>query len=291
MANAINLVTKYQPIVDEVYKAATLTGDLESGAVQFDGSKTVKILKVTVPDLGNYSRSSGFTAGDVTADWESWTLNQDRGKEFSIDAMDNEETLDQTFGAASSAFIKQKVVPEVDAYRFATLASKSGVSSVATTLSASNIVETIDNAEAKLSEDEVPVDGRILYITPTAYQMLKAALATKAGLSRIVGASVDQNFETFDGMKVVQVPQSRFATGITVNANGYTLTGNKINFMIVHPSAVEAVAKHVKLRIFTPDINQDMDAYKFQYRIYHDAFVYDNKVAGVYVSKGAAVSE
>lgn len=289
MANSINLVTKYQPIIDEVYKVSTLTGDLESTAVKFDGSKTIKVLKVTVPELGNYSRSSGFTAGDVTADWESWTLNQDRGKEFSIDAMDNEETLDQTFGAASSAFIKNKVVPEIDAYRFAKIAGTEGVSSAATTLTAANVIETLDAAEAKLSEDEVPTEGRILYITPTNYQLLKQALATKAGLSRIVGASVDQNFETFDGMKVVQVPQSRLATGISINDAGYTLSGNKVNFLIVHPSAVEAVAKHVKLRIFTPDVNQDADSYKFQYRIYHDAFVYENKVAGVYVSKGAAI--
>lgn len=289
MANSIALVTKYQPLIDEVYKNNTLTGDLESTNVMFDNSKTVKILKVTVPELGNYSRNSGFVEGDVSADWESYTLEQDRGREFSIDAMDNEETLDMTFGAASSAFIKTKVVPEIDAYRFSKMASTSGVSSEAHTLSADNIVEKVDGAIAKLDEDEVPADGRILYITPTNYQLLKNALASKAGLSRIVGPTVDRDFETFDGMKVVKVPQSRFATGITVNETGYTLTGNKINFLIVHPTAVEAVAKHVKLRAFTPDENQDKDAYKFQYRIYHDGFVYANKVAGVYVSTGAAV--
>ena len=53
--------------------------------------------------------------------------------------------------------------------------------------------------------------------------------------------------------------------------------------MIVAKSAVIAVAKHVRLRVFTPDENQEMDAYKFQYRIYHDEFVYDNKVAGIYL--------
>ena len=90
-------------------------------------------------------------------------------------------------------------------------------------------------------------------------------------------------------MKVVLIPQSRFATGITINTSGYTLKGNNINFMIVHPSSVEAVAKHVKLRVFTPDENQSMDAYKFQYRIYHDTFVYGNKVAGIYVNKGTAI--
>ena len=42
MANTINLVTKFQPLLDEVYKAAALTGDLENSAVKFDGTKTVK---------------------------------------------------------------------------------------------------------------------------------------------------------------------------------------------------------------------------------------------------------
>ena len=291
MANSIELVTKYQPLIDEVYKASTLTGDLESTAVKFDGSKAVKILKLTVPDLGNYSRNSGFTSGDVSATWETWELKQDRGREFSIDSMDNEETLDQTFGGASSAFIKTKVVPEIDAYRFATIASTTGVSSTeAATLTADTIITAIDTAEATLSEAEVPTDGRVIYITPTNYQLLKNALAAKAGLSRIVGASVDRNFDTFDGMIVRLIPQSRFATGITINTNGYTLKGNNINFMVVHPSSVEAVAKHVKLRVFTPDENQSMDAYKFQYRIYHDTFVYANKVAGIYVNKGTAIA-
>ena len=85
MANSIALVTKYQPLLDEVYKEASLTKDLETNEVKFDGSKTVKILKLVVPDLGDYSRNSGFTTGDVTATWEAWELGEDRGKEFSVD--------------------------------------------------------------------------------------------------------------------------------------------------------------------------------------------------------------
>lgn len=88
MANAITLAEKYQPLIDEVYATASLTKDLENGQVKFDNTATVKILKLVVPELGDYSRNSGFTVGDVTATWESWTLSEDRGREFSIDAMD-----------------------------------------------------------------------------------------------------------------------------------------------------------------------------------------------------------
>ena len=130
MANAITLAEKYQPLLDEVYKEAALTKDLETDQVKFDNSHTVKILKLVVPALGDYSRSSGFTAGDVTATWESWTLSEDRGREFSIDAMDDEETLDMTFGKASSEFVRTQVVPEVDMYRYAKLAQTAGVTTV-----------------------------------------------------------------------------------------------------------------------------------------------------------------
>ena len=53
--------------------------------------------------------------------------------------------------------------------------------------------------------------------------------------------------------------------------------------MLIAPSAVVALTKHAKLRVFSPEVNQIMDAYKFQYRVYHDLFVYENKVAGIYV--------
>ena len=62
-------------------------------------------------------------------------------------------------------------------------------------------------------------------------------------------------------------------------------TAHKINFMIVHPSAVIKVAKHVLPRIFSPQQYQQADAWKFDYRIYHDVFVEENKVKGIYLHR------
>ena len=60
--NSIALATKYQPLLDKVFKKASVTQDLEAkeSAVKFDGSNTVKILKIKLPSLGSYSRNSGF---------------------------------------------------------------------------------------------------------------------------------------------------------------------------------------------------------------------------------------
>lgn len=279
MANTINLVTKFQPLLDEVYKAASLTSDLENSAVKFDGTKTVKVLKLTVPELGAYTRNSGYTAGDVTADWEPFTLTQDRGTEFSVDAMDDEETLNMTFGNASSEFIRRSVVPQVDAYRFAAMAKAEGIGTVAANLTTGDaVIKAINAGMTAMDEAEVTAEGRILYITPTLKGLIDELESYKSKLCI-------QRFA-----KIVVVPQSRFYSDVTVNATGFAKADGaaNLNFMIVEPKAVFAVAKHKKLRVFDPDTNQKRDDYLFQYRLYHDMFVYPQKAAGVYAHKAQA---
>lgn len=273
MANTINLVTKFQPLLDEVYQAASLTGDLENSAVKFDGSKTVKVLKLAVPALGAYTRNSGYTAGNVTADWEAFTLTQDRGTEFSVDAMDDEETMNMTFGNASSEFIRVSVTPQVDAYRFATMASAEGIGATAAALTTGDAaIKAISTGMTAMDEAQVTQEGRILYITPTLHQLIQdmETYKSKNILSRF--------------SKIVLVPQSRFYSKVAISNTGFAKAegGKNLNFMIVDPKATFAVAKHKKLKVFSPDVNQKGDDYLFQYRLYHDMFVYPQKAAGVY---------
>lgn len=289
MANSIALAQKYLPLLDEVYKVASKTGDLESSSVIFDGAQTVKYLHMEMDGLKDYDRNEGFAEGSVNATWKNWTLANDRSITFSIDAMDNEETLDMAFGRLGGEFERTKVVPEVDMYRYAKIASTTGVTKKAEELTKENILEAIVTAEGVLSEKEVSEEGRILYITPTAFNILKQVAGNRVVPAN--GSEINYNFPTFDGMKVIQVPQSRFVSATEYNSSTKaiqkTSTAKNINFMVVHPSAVVAVAKHAKLRVFDPDTNQQADAYKFDYRLYHDLFVYENKAAGIYVHTAA----
>ena len=284
MANAITLAEKYQPLLDEVYKEAALTKDLETDQVKFDNSHTVKILKLVVPALGDYSRNSGFTAGDVTATWESWTLSEDRGREFSIDAMDDEETAGIAFGKLSSEFIRTKVVPEMDAFRFATYASLAGIGKATGTLADGAAVITALRAAAnKMDEDEVPAEQRVLFITPTLRGMIDDLDTSKS-------KEVLAKFSS-----VVEVPQSRFNTQINLldgttggeEAGGFETTGSDINFMVVHAPAILQYPKHTVSKIITPEANQDSDGWMFFYRAYGLADAYENKVAGIYVHSKA----
>ena len=293
--NSVSLASKYLPLLDEVYKKYSLTADLETAPalVNFTGANAVNIFKTAMDGLGNYSRSPGYVAGGVQGSWETKTLSKDRGRKFQIDALDNEETLDQYFGTLVGEFIRTRVVPEIDAYRFATLAGTSGIDSGTAadiTVGTTDVPGLIAAAQASMGDNEVPEEGRILYVSELCYSALKSKITRYLANE----TTVDKNVEMYDGMRVVRVPKGRFCTGITLydgttsgqTNGGYKFTASTskpINFMIVHPSAVIQVTKHVLPRIFSPLENQAANAWAFDYRIYHDIFVEDNKKKGIYL--------
>src|SRR3990172_2016997 len=279
MANSIALAEKFQPILDEIYKKESLTSRLDAPTkpVDFAGANVVKVFKTSVVGLGNYSRSTGYPAGDVTGMWETLTLATDRARAMSMDRMDDEETLGMAFGTLAGEFMRTVVTPETDAYRFAKYASWSGIStaSEAALTTAAAVLAAFDVAMLQFNEDEVPEEGRLLYISATLRQLLSAsltrALATETG--------VDRRLKNLDDVEIISVPQSRFYTQVTLNAGatssagGYVKTastGRDINFLLLHPTAILQANKHANLKIFSPDENQTADAWLIQYRQYHD---------------------
>lgn len=296
MANTIALAQTYLPMLDEVYAVSSRTAILDATKVDILNGNTIKVFKTSMDGLGNYDRNDGYTNGDVTGVWETLTLSKDRGRSFQVDRMDNEETLDMAFGTLAGEFIRSKVAPEIDAYTFAKIAGTENILSANAdvTVGTTDVPNLINTAEMHMNEAEVPTEGRILFISETAYAGLREKIVRSVSNE---ATGINHDVEMYDGMRVIRVPQSRFYTAITMHdgktsgqtAGGYVgaADGYKINFMIVHPSALTKVVKHALPRIFTPDQNQKADAWKFDYRIYHDTFVYENKVKGIYLHRGA----
>lgn len=296
MANSIALAEKFLPILDEIYKRESLTArlDAKTKPVEFGGVNEIKIFKTSVVGLGDYSRATGYPAGDVTASWETIALTQERGRAFAIDRMDDEETLGMAFGKLAGEFIRTQVVPEVDAYRFSKWASTANVSTTnaAALANAAATLAAIDVASGTLDDDEVPQEGRLLFIAQPQYRQLTAAVTRSLENQ----SNYDRRLRQLDEMTIIPVPQGRFYTAITTNAGalsnqgGYTkgAAATNLNFILMHPTAVEQATKLANLKIFSPEENQLTDSWLFQYRLYHDAWVYDNKVSGVYIHKSNA---
>ena len=278
-------------ILDEVVTANIKTGDLTMNqdlVGEFAGVGKVNVAKIALDGLANYNRNSGFVPGGITTDWEVLQLVYDRGREFQIDVIDDEERELVASMYTMSEFARTKVVPEVDAIRFAKLyAGAVSGNKAAANLTANTIEDAILAGEAKVAE-EADLDGCLLYITRPVLNLLRKAMPYRLGQ----GENPNGKFTEFDDMKVVVVPQARFYSAITLydgttsgqEAGGYVkASGAKnLNFMIVNPLACAAIQKHQKMRYFSPDENQTADAHKWQYRLFHDLLVADNKASLVY---------
>lgn len=291
MTQSIALAEKFLPILDEIYTNASVTAMLDSKIRQLNHSQAnkVQIFKTSLTGLGNYSKSTGFPPGEVVGTWEDIQLTKDRGRAFSVDAMDDEESVGMAFGTMVGEFMRTQVVPEVDAYRFSAWCGASGVSVVGAgaTLTANTVLGAIDVAALQLDEDQVPAEGRVLFLSSSCYRMLNSAVSRTLATER----GAERRLKSLDEMLIVPVPQSRFYHQVTLDpgssadAGGYaktSSTGKDLNFILMHPSAVWQAKKHEIPRVFSPAENQTADAWLFQYRLYHDAGVYDNKVDGIY---------
>jgi hypothetical protein len=295
MANVITLVSKFLALIDAVYKIESKTALLDPLVQTPDylNANEVKVMKLSTVGLGNYSRTTGYPAGDITAAWEVMQLAAERGRGFTLDRMDNEESLGLVLGNLINEWMRVHVAPELDAYRFAKYAADAGnIATPASLTTAAGVLAAIDVANLALSEDEVPEEGRKLFITFTLYELLKQAL-TRTWVS---DGAISRAVKSLETTEVIPVPQTRFYTEITLDAGATSSaggfvktvsTGKDVNFMLIHPPAVLQPIKLNQVKYFSPEVNQISDGHLWQYRLYHDAFVYENKVNGIYLHNKA----
>ena len=289
MANNIQLAKIYTNLLDEVYQQNALTAVLESDAsLARAGANANEIVipKISMDGLADYSRNSGYVNGDVNLTWETVKFNYERGRAFTVDDMDNEETQNIAFGRLAGEFIRTKVIPELDAFRFATYAATTGAGTATGTLATgADVIAALRVATSAMDEAEVPMENRYLFITPTLYGLIQDMDNTKSRevLSRFAS--------------VTQVPQTRFYSAIELldgktggeEKGGYKKaeSATELNFEIIHKPATLQFTKHAVPKIIPPMQNQDADAWKYGYRNYGLCDTYENKAAGIYVHKKA----
>ncbi len=289
--NSIELFKKHAPeLLDEVYKQESTTADFDiDGALVKAGANANEIIvpKLDMDGLADYDRNSGYIDGDVNLTNETVKFNYERGRRLKTDAIDNEETGGAIMSNLSSSFLKTKVIPEVDAVRYAEYASVDGIAVKEETLETGEAVyKAVAAAWDKMTDDEVPESDRHLRITSTLLGLIRDMDTYKS----------KELLSKFASIKVV--PQNRFYTAIDLQSGkdsdgerkgGYKkATGAKdINFMIIHKEALLQYTKHNKMKVFTPDQDQDGDNYKWLYRLYCLNDVYENKVAGIACSHKA----
>lgn len=289
----------FQQELDKQMIAEATSGwmELNAGMVRYNGGNEVKIPKIVMDGMGDYDREEGFVRGAVSLTWQTHTLTQDRGRTFSIDAMDvDESNFVVTAGNVMGEFQRTKVAPEIDAYRYSKIAAMAIEKDKAT----SGYTPETSTILTKLRQDVAAIQDKIgegeqLVITmpyPVAV-ILEGSKEIAKYLSVIEFAQGEMNFKVkaIDNIPIIKVPSARMKTEYlfkdgTTNgqeAGGFspTQTAKDINWLITGRRAVIAVSKTDTPRIFDPMTNQQAHAWKIDYRKYHDLWILDNKLDAI----------
>lgn len=303
--NTFSYAQLFQQELDRQLIAEATTGWMEgnTNGLIYNGGNTIKVPKINMDGLGNYDRSLGFTPGSATLQYETFTLTQDRSRTFSLDSMDVNET---NFVASASSimgeFQRTKVIDEVDAYRYSKIASLA----IAGSKASGGYTPAVADIYTKLKADIAAVQDKIGYNIPLCICMSIATLNTLQSSTEVtrfveLGATgdpfngeVNTKFRTIDGIPINPVPSNRLKTAFTFydgktagqEAGGYVTNGSTktINWIICGQNAPIAISKTDNIRIFSPQQNINADAYKIDYRKYHDLWIEDNKMDSVFVN-------
>jgi hypothetical protein len=265
--------------------------ELNQNMVKYNGGNEVKIPKIVLEGLADYNRSTGFDAGTVTLSYETHTLTQDRGKEFNLDAMDvDESNFVATAGNVVGEFQRVKVAPEIDAYRYSRIfaVANAGLKTEAYTPVDTTIFEQLSGNIADVQDVIGDAEPMTIYMSYAAANKLDLAdkIEKKLEVGTFERGGVSLKVKSLDGIPIIRVPSTRFKSLFTFGSDGFTAaaTAMNINWIISADRGLIAVNKQDKMRVFSPDVNQEMDAWKIQYRRYHDLFIPNNKVAALWVS-------
>ena len=236
---AINLVTKFLPYVDELFKNESKKSLLTNQDFDWTGAHTVKVYKISTATMNDYDRAgtgSGATGSrygtvaSLNATTEELTLSKDRSFTFAIDKLDTDETAQQL--AAASALARQQrevIIPEVDKYVYSEMCENAGTAPAALTLTSENIYSEILKASQALDDAEVPETNRVLLVTPAVYLLMKQCpditMETEIGNDMRLKGVVSN----LDGANVIKVPAARLP--------------ENFGFLLVHPSATVAPTK------------------------------------------------
>ena len=306
MANQIDLVTKFLPLLDEVYRVEAKSAILEADPSlvrETEEANVVKINKLDMDGLADYSRQTGYSTGNIISTWETWTFKNDRGRRFNLDKMDNLENLGMAFLNMTGQFLKQKVIPEKDAYTFAAIAGADGVGGTTGNLSSANTKQAIETSIAELAEKEVDEGNMVIFATPTVRGYLEAQVPRSLSSGE---TTYGQKINYFNDIPLISVPQRRFYDAIDLldgktsgeEQGGYRkhtatgasgdVAGNDINFIVMDKAAAVSISKNAVTQVITPEVNQLHDGWTFSFRFYYDVFTFNNKAEGIYIHKKSA---
>lgn len=294
MANVWNnYASKYTGEIDSKIVQESKTGflaDTDFGA-KFVGTKNVIIPDLEMVGLGDYVRvgngaeKEGYPGGKSVIEYETYTLSMERARKLPFDAMDADESgVTNLIAKVTKEYTKNHIIPEMDAYNISKLYSYAQNTSVTAGTAVDEFIKAVSNAEESVGFGS---DELVAFIDKTMWNLLMNTdkIAKQIIASDFKQGSIDLRVKEFNGVKLILTDNQRMKTkylfnaGTSADAGGFSADtdAKSIRALILPKNHASFVKKLDKIKIFTPEENQDGNAYIVDFHVYYDLFVKKNK--------------
>lgn len=286
--------------LDKAFVQKSVTGFMDTNPdnIQFINADTVLVGETNFSGLGDYDRDNGFPIGSISSAKRAYTLTQDRGRAFQVDAIDY-DSLDAALkkGVMDMADWQNRyVVPEIDAYTLSKLYYFSTTKRAAAdvNLSADNVYSTlvaVQDSCMDVSDEE----DLVCFIPRSVHSMLNASTeVTKTIDVREVNKNgISTKVKFIDNMEIIPVNAQRMYSAYrSLNGvdddqynGGFVVADGAvpIQYIVMPRSAAFRITRTKKIRVFQPDGNILKDAYALQYRRLYDVICLESKKSSIFV--------
>lgn len=263
----VNLATKYSGKLDQLFTAGSYTDKYVNKKYDFTGAKTVNVYTVTTVTPSNYDRTNTgdrFGGNNELEDVvTAYTIGNDKSFKIAIDDGNYEQgALAKKAGEVMRAEMYEQVIPMIDANRL--LKASIGAAAVSQYYSptANDGYGDTLKMSAALDEAKTPVDGRVLWVTPSFYNAIKKQITTNVYASGYNDKLIGRGFVgELDGVPVVKVPTSYFPSNTSA--------------IMIHRDALLGVEQIKTTRIITD--SELVDGKILVGRFIYDSFVLNGK--------------
>ena len=263
----VNLAVKYSGKLDQLFTAGSYTDRYVNKKYDFTGAKTVEVYTATTVDPTNYDRTSTGDRFGGNAELQdtitAYTIGNDKSFKIAIDRGNYEQgALAKKAGEVMKAEMEEKVIPMIDANRILKAAIGAAAASQYYAPTANKAYEDVLKMSAALDEAKAPISGRVLWVTPTFYNAIKAEIVTTVEANGYNDKLLGRGFVgELDGVAVVKVPSSYFPANTSA--------------VMVHRDALLGVDQIKTTRIITD--SEFVDGSILVGRFVFDSFILNGK--------------
>lgn len=249
-------------------------------------AKTIKIpsLKTTGRVDGDRDIIGKFSR-NFDNEWETKTLTNHRCWNTLVHPQDvNQTNMVATIANITSVFNAEQKLPEKQKYLVSKINSEwkaLGNTAITTALTTDNILTEIDKLAEKLDEANVPVEGRLMYVTPAVKTLLKQAKEINRYLNATESA-MSRSINRIDEFTIISVPSDlmktsyNFTEGATVGAGA-----KQIKMFVVHPSAILTPESYSFVGMQEPTV-LTQGKYAYYEEAFEDVFILNKRANAIY---------